>query len=67
MRTEGFKTDEDKKLEILMAMDSSLIEASRLARFYEFAPDLRSSVVFLMRLYKDFHGFPHKESKSFGL
>lgn len=59
--------EEEYKLEILTAMESSLIEASRLARIYEFAFDLRSSVVFLMKLYKDFHGFPHKSASQFGL
>lgn len=66
MRTEDFKTNEDKKIEILLKMDSSLIEASRLSRYY-FGFDLRGSVVFLMKLYKEFHGTEHKSAKSFGL
>lgn len=59
--------EEEYKLEILMVMDNSLIEASRLARIYGFAADLKSSVIFIMKLYKDFHGFPHKSASSFGL
>lgn len=66
MRTEGFKTNEDKKLEIILEMESSLLEASRLARYY-FGFDLKGSIIFLMKLYKDFHGVEHKQAKSFGL
>jgi len=66
MRTEEFKTDEDKKLEMLLKMDSSLLEASRLARYY-FGFDLKGSIIFLMKLYKDFHGVEHRQAKEFGL
>lgn len=58
---------QDQELEILIEMEKSLIKASQLARSYELAFDLRSSVVFMMNLWKDFHGKPHHMAKEFGL
>ena len=58
---------QDQKLEILIAMEDSLLKASQLARCYELAFDLKSSVVFIMNLWKEFHGKPHPMAKEFGL
>lgn len=60
-------TEEDKKLEILLKMDESLLEASRLVRLYDFAFDIKSSVIFMMNLWKEFNGKPHPRAKEYGL
>lgn len=60
-------TEEDKKLEILLAMEDSLLKASHLVSLYEFAFDIRSKVVFMMNLWKDFYDKPHPRAKEYGL
>lgn len=67
MENKTTTTKEDQELEILIAMEDSLLKASQLARCYELAFDLRSSVVFIMNLWKEFHGEPHRMAKEFGL
>jgi hypothetical protein len=62
-----FLTEEDKKVEILIAMEDSLLEASRLVCAYEFASDIKSRVFFMMNLWKDFYGEPHPKAKDFGI
>lgn len=59
--------EEDKKLEILLRMEDSVLEATKLTRAYDFAFDIRSSVVFVMRLYKEFYGKKHKTANQYGL
>jgi len=60
-------TEEEKKLEILVTMEESVLSATKLARMYDFAFDLKSSVVFVMNLYKEFHGKKHKTAHQYGL
>jgi hypothetical protein len=60
-------TQDDKKLEILLAMENSLLEASKLVFLYEFAFDIRSRVKFMMNLWKEFHGKPHHRAVEYGL
>lgn len=60
-------SDEDKKLEILLAMEDSLLKASRLVSMYEFAFDIKSKVVFMMNLWKEFYGKPHPKAKEYGM
>jgi hypothetical protein len=59
-------TEEDKKLEILLAMENSLLDASKLVSLYEFASDIRSRVKFMMNLWRDFYGKPHPRAKEYG-
>lgn len=67
METNKTIKQQDQELEILIAMEDSLLKASQLARCYELAFDLRSSVVFIMNLWKEFHGEPHRMAKELGL
>lgn len=59
--------EEEKKLEILMEMEKSVLGATKLARSYDFAYDVRGAVVYVMKLYRDFYGKDHKSAKNFGL
>lgn len=59
--------EDDRKMEILLMMDKSLLQAHRLVKEYDFANDIRSSVVFMMKLWKDFYGTEHPKAKEYGL
>lgn len=68
MRATKTQTEDDLILNVLELMEAgNLLEASRMVRHASLAFDLRSSVVLIMKFYKDFHGVPHASAKNFGL
>lgn len=60
-------TKDEIKMEILLKMEDSVLEATTTARYYDLAFDIKSSVIYVMNLYKEFHGKPHSSAHLYNL
>lgn len=60
-------TEDDRKLEILLAMETSLLEASHLVSAYglAFGTSIKDRIRYMMNLWQEFHGSPHPIAKEF--
>jgi hypothetical protein len=58
-------TEDDRKLEILLAMETSLLKASELVREMDLSYNINTRIKFMMNLWQEFYGEPHPIAKEF--
>ena len=58
-------TEDDRKIEILLATETSLLEASQLVKEIDLSYTITNRVKFMMNLWQEFYGEEHPRAKEF--